>query len=260
MLARRSKVLEKLRSGGLASSFKLNLGDGRVAEIAARMGFDCLWACMEHVPNDHRAIEETVWAAKAHDVDVVVRVPRGSYSDYIRPLEMDAAGIMVPHVMNAADAREVVKMTRFHPVGRRPLDGGNADGASCMMDIKDYTQFTNRERFVIIQIEDPEPLDELDEIAQIEGIDMIFFGPSDFSHSIGHVGEMDHPLVIEAREKVVKTAIKYGKFAGTVAGVQNVQQLADMGYRFLNVGADVIGIVNCARDSLAAFDGIKLGV
>ncbi len=67
-------------------------------------------------------------AAKVFDVDAIVRVPRGSYSDMIRPLELDAAGIMVPHVMSAEDARQVVRWTRFAPVGLRPLDGGNADG------------------------------------------------------------------------------------------------------------------------------------
>jgi 4-hydroxy-2-oxoheptanedioate aldolase len=258
MQMRRSKVLEKLRAGEVVNSFKLNLADARAAEIAARIGFDCIWTCMEHVPNDFRAVEEAIWAAKAYDTDVMVRVPRGSYSDYIRPLEMDAAGIIVPHIMSAADARDVVRMTRFHPIGRRPLDGGNADGAACMIDLKDYTEQANRERFVIIQIEDPEPLDELDEIAQIEGIDMIFFGPGDFSHSIGHVGEWDNPEISAAREKVVKTALKYGKFAGTVAGVGSVQAMVDMGYRFLNVGADVIGIVKHAQESLAAFGNIKM--
>ena len=127
---RPSRTLAKLRSGGVASCcFKLNLADARAAEIAAMAGFDCLWTDREHVPNDLSAVEKIIWAAKAHNADVIVRVPRGSYSDYIRPLELDAAGIMVPHIMSLADAQNVVRMTRFHPVGRRPVDGGNADGA-----------------------------------------------------------------------------------------------------------------------------------
>ena len=96
----RSRVLEKLRAGKMASCVKLNLGDPRVAEIAAASGIDCIWICLEHVPNDLREVENQIRAAKLYDVDAVVRVPRGSYSDLIRPLEMDATGIMVPHVMS----------------------------------------------------------------------------------------------------------------------------------------------------------------
>jgi len=127
-------------------------------------------------------------AAKVHDTDVMVRVARGSYSDHVKPLELDAAGIMVPHVMSLADARRVVSMTRFHPIGRRPVDGGNADGSYCAVDSLTYFREANRERFVCVQIEDPEPLDDLDAIAALDGIDMLFFGPADFSQGIGAPG------------------------------------------------------------------------
>ena len=131
MQMRPSRVLRKLRVGQVASCVKLNLTDPRVAEIAALCGLVCLWLDREHVPCDLSDIDNQIRAAKVHDVDTVVRVPRGSYSDLIYPLEMDAAGIMVPHVMNADDARRVIWQTRFHPVGRRPLDGGNSDAAYC---------------------------------------------------------------------------------------------------------------------------------
>jgi len=241
---RRSRVLEKLRAGKLASSVKLNLADPRVAEIAAACGVDCIWIDMEHVPNDLRDVENQIRAAKAYDVDTVVRVPRGSYSDLVRPLEMDATGIMVPHLMGAADARKVVWQTRFHPVGRRPIDGGNADGAYCTIPAYDYTQQANRERFVIVQIEDPEPMAELDEIVQVEGIDIILFGPGDFSHALGCVGKVDDPRVVEAEKRVAKTAAQYGKFAGAVAGIDTLPTKLQWGFRFINVGADVLALTD----------------
>ena len=239
---RPSRTLAKLRSGGVASCFKLNLADARAAEIAAMAGFDCLWTDREHVPNDLSTVEKIIWAAKAHNTDVIVRVPRGSYSDYIRPLELDAAGIMVPHIMSLADAQNVVRMTRFHPVGRRPVDGGNADGAYCRIGFTDYLQQANAQRMVIVQIEDPEPLDDLDAIAALDGIDMLFFGPGDFSHGIGAPGEWTHPKLLETRRRVAEAALAHGKFAGTVGGVAQIDELVDMGYRFLSVGADVVGL------------------
>src|SRR5690606_26172182 len=115
----------------------------------------------------------------------------------------------------------------------------------------------NRERFVVLQIEDPEPLDELEEIAQLEGFDMLFFGPGDFSQGIGAPGQWDHPLLIETRKRVAAVARQYGKFAGTVGSPANLQELLEMGYDFVSVGADVVGLTNYCRDIMGAFGGSK---
>lgn len=239
---RPSRVLRKLRAGEVAYATKLNLGDARAAEIAAMSGLDCIWTDTEHVPNDWSVLEKIILAAKAHGVDSIVRVARGSYSDYVRPLEMDATGVMVPHVMSATDAKAVVRSTKFYPLGLRPVDGGNADGAYCNIDLTDYLRQANEERFNILQIEDVEPLDELEEIIALEGLDMIFFGPGDFSQSIGAPGQMDHPLIGETRRRIAELAVKHGKFAGTVGSTGNAEELIAMGYRFISIGADVIAL------------------
>lgn len=242
MHVRSSRVLDKLRAGGVVSCFKLNFGCARLAELAAMLGFDCIWTDLEHTANDWSVVEKQIWAAKTQNVDVIVRVPRGSYSDYIRPLELDAAGIMVPHIMSAEDARQVVRMTRFHPLGRRPIDGGNADGAYCIVSVQDYVRESNERKFVVVQVEDPEPMDEIEAIASLEGIDMLFFGPGDFSHGIGVPGDYSHPKVSEARRRVAEVCRANGKYAGTVGGPDNLDELIDMGYRFINMGADVRGL------------------
>lgn len=241
----KSKVLEKMRAGKKAISYKINLGCPRSVEIAAMSGFDAVWICQEHVPTDQFVMEAQILAAKAHGADCIVRVAKGSYSDYIRPLEADAAGIMIPHLMSYEEAKEIVNTVRFHPLGRRPVDGGNADGLFCKFEFKEYIKFMNENRLVIVQIEDPEPLSELDKICQLDGIDMIFFGPGDFSHAIGHPAEFDHPEIHRVRKLIVETAHKYGKFAGTVS-VPSLGQCYEEGYDFVNCGADVAAIgANC---------------
>lgn len=244
---RPSRVLRKLRAGQVAYSTKLNLGDSRAAEIAAMSGFDCVWTDLEHVANDWSAIEKQILACKAHGADTVVRVARGSYSDLVRPLEMDATAIMVPHIMSLADAKTVVRHTKFHPLGLRPADGGNADGGYCAIGFTDYLRQANEQRFNILQIEDVEPLDELEDIIALPGLDMIFFGPGDFSQSIGAPGQMDHPLIGETRRRIAELAVKHGKFAGTVGSTANAGELAAMGYRFISIGADVIALTQYFR-------------
>jgi 4-hydroxy-2-oxoheptanedioate aldolase len=254
---RRSRVLKKLRNGETALCFKSNFSDSRIYEIIARHGFDCVWACMEHTPNDFGDIEKAILATKIYDCDLLCRVQRGSYSDYIRPLELDAAGIMVPHVMSLEDAKNVVSMTRFPPVGRRPVDGGNADAFYCNVPFKDYLKQANEERFVILQIEDPEALNDLEAIAELEGYDMLFFGPGDYSVTIGMPGELWHPEVDRVRKLVADAAKKYGKFAGTVGRPDTKDKLIDMGYSFINIGSSVGGFSQYVKE-IASSSGIKI--
>ena len=255
MQMRPSRVLEKLRNGQVVRCTKINLADPRVVEIAALCGFDCVWVDMEHVSNDWSAIENQIRAAKIHNVDTLVRVSKGCYSDYVKPLEADAAGIMVPHVMSAKEAKEIVWQTKFHPLGRRPLDGGNADGHFSMMATGDYIKHANEQRFIIIQIEDPEPLSELEEIAATDGIDMLFFGPADFSQGIGAVGQWDHPEIVKTRKTIAKIARANNKIAATIGPPANFQELVDMGYQFISTGADVAALSIYYKGLLSEIDG-----
>ena len=239
---RESRVLKKLRAGETVSCFKINIADAVSAEIAAISGFDCLWVDQEHLAQDWSIYSAHVWAGKAHNTDVMVRTPRGSYSDYVKPLELDATGILVPHIMGVEDAKKVIEMTRFFPVGRRAIDGGSADGAYTNMDFNEYLKKANEQRFVVFQIEDVEALAELDKIAELDGFDMLFFGPGDFSQSIGAPGDWNNPLLLDARKKVAEVARKHGKFAATTGGIDKLDEFKSMGYQFINVGADVVGM------------------
>lgn len=101
----------------------------------------------------------------------------------------------------------------------------------------------NENRLVIVQIEDPEPLSQLDAICKLPGLDMIFFGPGDFSHAIGHPADFNHPEITRVRKLIAETAHKYGKFAGTV-DVPSLKQCYLEGYDFVNTGADVAGLTS----------------
>ena len=255
MNMRKSRVLRQIAAGKVATCVKLNLSDPRNAEIAAMCGFDCVWIDMEHVPNNMSCVEDAVRAAKIWDVDVLTRVSKGCYSDIVRPLEGDSTGVMVPHLMSLEEAKQIVYYTKFHPIGRRPLDGGNADGAYCLVDPLDYIKQANEQRFTVVQIEDPEPLAELEDICQLPGIDMIFFGPADFSQGIGAPCDWSDGRIEETRRLVAQTARKYGKMAGTVGGTGNFDALVELGYNFISVGADVVGLAQYYQGIVEAISG-----
>lgn len=252
---RRSRVLEKIRAGKIAYSVKLNVSGQEATEIAAMSGFDCIWSCTEHCPTTLETVKAQAAVCKAHDTDLLVRVPRGGYSEYIRPLELGATGIMVPHVMSLADAQSIVNQTRFAPIGRRPIDGGNEDGQYCMLPVAEYLKQSNENKMVVLQIEDPEPMKDLEAICELPGYDILFFGPGDFSHAIGYATNIMHEDVIAARKKIAATARKYGKALGTVC-VGDPRILIDEGFQYLNIGGDVRALTSFYKTAKENFEAI----
>jgi 4-hydroxy-2-oxoheptanedioate aldolase len=252
---RASRILRLLAEGQLPTVLKINLSEPRVIEIAGLSGVDAVWLCTEHVPNDWLALENQIRAARVHNLDTLVRVGRGSYSDYIRPLEADATGIIVPHVSSEEEARQIVEWVRFHPVGKRALDGGNVDGQFCLLPIDEYLRHSNRERIVILQIESPEALENVEKIAAVPGFNGLLFGPGDFSHRIGKVGQLDAPEVVAARKRVAAAARQHGKFAMTAGLIAPFPELVAEGHRVIGIGADVVALTSYVKQRLEIVQG-----
>jgi 4-hydroxy-2-oxoheptanedioate aldolase len=253
MKLRNSRVLREMRQGRVATCAKINLSDPRVIELCGLAGFSAAWMCMEHVPNDWTMIENCIRAGKIHDMDVIVRIARGSYSDYIRPFECDAAGVMIPHVESADQAREIVDFCRFAPIGRRALDGGNVDGAFCQAPLKEYLHHANHERLLILQIESPEALENVEKIAQVPGYDLLMFGAGDFSHRIGKPGEFGCPEVTAARKRIEEAAAATGKTCFAVGVQAGAAELLERGYSVTNLASDVYGLGQYLAAQAAAF-------
>jgi 4-hydroxy-2-oxoheptanedioate aldolase len=244
----RSVVLEKLRNDEAVWCAKTNLTDPNVVEIFGSLGLHCVWLCMEHGPIHMESVHNQVRTAKMNGMDSMVRVAKGSYADLIRPLEMDATGLMIPHCMSGEEAAQIVQATRFQPLGRRAIDSGNSDGPFCMRDVKEYIDFANRERFVVVQIEDKEAVECMEDIVAVEGIDVIFLGPADLSHSYGIPGEFNHPLIQAAVDKLAKLCKKHNRHWGMPASPESAPTLLEKGARFLAGGSDVRAISTYIQD------------
>jgi len=255
-----SVVLRKLRNNETVWCAKANLTDPSAVEIMGYAGADFVWLCMEHGPIDVQAVHHQVRAAKMLGMDAMVRVAKGSYCDYIKPFEMDATGIMVPHVMSGQEAAEVVRTTRFQPVGRRAWDSGNSDGPFCMRTPKEYIRFAAEQKFVMVQIEDKESVECMEDIVATEGIDIVFLGPGDLSHSYGVPGEAGHPLVRQAVDKLAALCKKYNRFWGIPCSPETAPQVIEKGARFLAAGADVIAISDYFNRMREGFRAIGMNV
>jgi len=248
---RTSRVLRETRAGRLALSLKINIHHPNVIELAGLAGASAVWLCHEHVPVDWSHLEHCVRAAKIHDMDTIIRVSKGAYSDYIKPFEADASGVMVPHVASAEEAARIVEMGKFHPVGRRALDGGNVDGAFCQFPTAAYIKASNAEKFLILQIESPEAVEAIDEIAAVPGYEFLLFGPGDFAHRIGQAGNLDHPEVAAARARVEEAGRKHGEQLFAVAAGGTAREQLARGYAIANVGSDVWSLGESFRRAIS---------
>jgi len=135
------------------------------------------------------------------------------------------------------------------------LDGGNIDGRFCLVPMNDYIAHSNAERVVIMQIESPEALENVEAIAAVPGFDGILFGPGDFSHRIGKAGQIGAPEVVAARKRVAAAALKHGKFAMTAGLIAPLEQLVGEGYRLIGIGADVVGTSDYVKQRLELVRG-----
>lgn len=232
--------------------------DPRIVELAGLSGASAVWLCNEHVPNDWLNLEHQIRAAKLYDMDTIVRVSKGSYSEYVKPFECDATGIMVPHIASADEARSVVEMVRCHPMGKKPLDAGNMDGAFCQVSLADYAHHCNTEKFVILQIESPEALELVDEIAAVPGYDALLFGAGDFSHRIGKLGQATHPEVVAARKRVAAAALKHGKHVAVASLYGQKDQILEEGARIITLGADVLELGQAFRQLINDFQAVAV--
>ena len=254
---RKSRIKRTTDAGKVATILKCNTVDTKVAEIFALAQPDAIWLCMEHGPLDYNQAENQINAAKIYDVDSLLRVNRGGYSNYIRGFEVDCTGLIIPQIESLADAKQIEEFTKFPPIGKRGLDGGNNDGKYTKLNMHDYIEQANQERLVIYQVETPEVMKDIEAIAEMQGVDALFFGPGDYSLTLGVPGQMDHPDVVAARKKVAEVARKNNKIAATPGGPGVAKNYIDMGYNLLNIGADVVALSDYAEKLVNEFEKIN---
>ena len=238
---RLSRVKAKLWRNEPALITTLHLTDASVFELTSLMGFDGIWMDLEHHGYSVETAGGLMRAARVGVTDIIARPGKGEYMRMLRMLEAGAQGIMYPRCDNAAEAAEVVRWAKFAPQGLRGFDGGNPDMPYCTMPIAQYVREANEETFVVIQIESPEALEQVDEIAAVEGVDVVMLGPADFSILSGIPGQFDHPRIQEARQKIADATRKHGKHWGCPSpNVEMTRHLLEMGARFICHNADIV--------------------
>ena len=230
----RERVLKK----ELLTGTFINLGSSITTEIAGRSGLDWLLLDLEHGAGGDESLVHQLQAAGATPAAPIVRIANNDSWRFKRILDLGASGVMVPWVSTAEEAEQVASAMRYPPRGTRGVAKLNrASGFG--QDFESYFEEANNNLLTIVQIEQMEALNNLDQIAAVDGIDVLFFGPLDMSVSMGIPQQYDHPDFIAAKKQIAEAASKAGKAAGTLLMTPDqIGPTIEQGYSFVALGSD----------------------
>lgn len=193
----------------------------------------------EHRAWEAREVETMLGRHHAADIDCVWRPPSKEKNALYRLLEDGATGLMIPHVATADEARALVRAVKFPPLGDRGFCGGGRDADYWIGKPSDYTEQANRETFLTVQIETPEALDQVEAIAAVEGVDVLFLGPGDLSLRLGCTPAVDDPVMLTVQQRIEAACRRHGKAWGRPVGsAADAGRLIELGARFIVHGGE----------------------
>jgi 4-hydroxy-2-oxoheptanedioate aldolase len=229
----------------------LGLGSPTAAEICGRAGFDWVIIDLEHGAAHESELLTSVYAVGSTPATALVRPRSADRLRIGRVLDLGAHGVMIPRIDLPEQAAEAISFMRYPPDGTRGLALSTRGAGLGELGHTDVRAI-NDQIVGIIQIESPSAVEHAAEIAAIDGVDVLFVGPADLSHSMGIPGQFDEPRFLDAIERVVGAAEGAGKAAGILLfNMAVLPRHLELGFRFIGLGSDGSFVADGARAALA---------
>jgi 2-keto-3-deoxy-L-rhamnonate aldolase RhmA len=236
----RQELKDKLRQRNKVFAAWTSLAHPSITEIFSRMGVDFVGIDIEHSTISQEQSQCIVAAAQAGGTLCLPRVASHNMEAIKRLLDSGADGIILPMVNEPKDVENLISWCMYPPRGKRSFGIARAQGYG--FDFDEYVKDWNRSVSLIVQIESIQGVENIDEILSYEEIDAAMVGPYDLSGSLGIPGELDHPKVKEAGQKVIEACAKHSKACGTQdidPDAKSLQKAFDEGYTFVVMASDV---------------------
>ncbi|QDT44371.1 5-keto-4-deoxy-D-glucarate aldolase [Gimesia alba] len=231
-----NKIKTLLSQGEVALGVGMPDASEILAKLSVDTGIDFLWIDLEHRPYSVNEVKHLPEIARRKGCMPMIRVPGLDPIYFKKALDIGANTIMVPQINNAEEAKLAVQYAKYPPEGTR----GVSPDWTMFMDFSfdDYLPHANEETAIVAQIESPEGIENIEEIAAVDGIDVVFAGPMDLSASLGIIGQTQHPELLKLLADFPKRVARANKPAGiTFADLDRCRQAIDEGYRFVNIGS-----------------------
>jgi 2-dehydro-3-deoxyglucarate aldolase/4-hydroxy-2-oxoheptanedioate aldolase len=248
-----SVIKDRLTAGQIVRTAHLcGFVKPRAVEMLGLVGkFHGVWIDQEHSAISHAEMESLLIACRASGLDAFSRVAPTDYATVMRPMEAGCSGVMIAQVRTLDEVKQAVEWAKYPPVGRRGFFGGNIETRFGNIDMARHVANANRERWIAIQIETPESVDIVDQIAATEGVDWLFVGPADLSATLGVPGDFLHPKCVDALKRVGAATRKVGKAWGTLSrDPQHALRCRELGCQLFSVFGDI----DCLRAGLTALE------
>jgi 4-hydroxy-2-oxoheptanedioate aldolase len=242
-----NKLKVKINEGKPVLGVWNTLASPLVTEVLAQSGLDFQIIDLEHGPFILDKVNLHVSACEnAPSCTPLVRIPSNQEWMSLQALDQGAHGVVVPHISNIQEAKELVKSTKYYPSGERGFTPFSKAGGFNNRNTSNYATNANNSTLSVVIIESQEGLDNLDEIIDVDGIDIIYFGAFDLSQALGCPGEVNNPKVINAIKHGVEIVNAKGKCAGGFVpqSKDEIQFLLDMGMQFITYQVDSSIIFN----------------
>lgn len=233
------RIKEKFENGTNIVSTWLSVGHPVVAEVMAAQGFDFVLIDTEHTAITLETLENMSRGvdATAGETETIVRVPSDDPVRIKRVLDIGVAGVMVPMIETASEAREVVKAAQYPPEGIRGVASGRATEYGD--EFKEYVKTANETIVTIIQIESKRGIENAEEIANVDGIDAVFIGPADLSANLSVFAEWESDQLNEAIQWVINVSDSANTPVGTlVVDPADIEMRVQQGFDYLIIGKD----------------------
>jgi 4-hydroxy-2-oxoheptanedioate aldolase len=231
------RLRARLAAGEATVGTFLGMASPVAAEVCAAAGPDWVLLDLEHGGGGEEQVGATVLAAAAYGVPTVVRVETGARIRLGRVLDLGAAGVMLPRLSSATEVAAAVRHLRYPPAGDRGVATYNR---ACRFGLDPGAlDRAGHELLCVVQIESAAAVAQAEEIAAIDGVDVLFVGPRDLSHDLGVPGDTEAPRYLESLAAVRAAADRHGKACGLLAGDgAAARRLLGQGWGFVGVGSD----------------------
>jgi 2-keto-3-deoxy-L-rhamnonate aldolase RhmA len=229
----------------------IQIGHPGIAEVLANSGFDWIAADCEHGDIESQGFTNLIRGMYGRGPLPLVRVRENDTLVIRQVLDAGAQGIIVPLVNTAEQARKAVEAARFPPQGIRGFAFFRANDWGANFD--EYAATANQNIAVVAMIESKEAVENIDDILAVDGIDGVFIGPYDMSGSYGVLGQISHPMMVEAFERVANACKRARKTAGlhiVLPSKEKIEQAIADGFTFIAVGMDNVFLDQGARSAL----------
>jgi 2-keto-3-deoxy-L-rhamnonate aldolase RhmA len=256
-----AKLKQLLSAGKLVRVFGLGqLCHPKFVEIVGfQGGYDAVWLDQEHCGLSITQLEEAARAARACGLDSFARIYATDYATVMRPLEAGVGGVMAAQVRTAAEAKHVVDWAKFHPLGQRGVNGTGVDGRYGTLPLAEYFRRANDETFLAIQIEHADAVQNVEAIAALPGVDVLFIGPADLSQSLGIPGQWNDERLWQCVERVAQAASHCRiHWAILPLSPEHARRCVALGCRMLAAGMDTWALQRGLKSYLTDYDLDKI--